>query len=72
LALHGEPAFVADGAGSGDFSAESFREGFGLGDIFGSFDAAAYGDDDGSLREVDGGLGFFEEVERLGANLIGG
>jgi hypothetical protein len=62
LALHGEPAFVADGARGGDFSAEGFGESFGLGNIFRCFDAAADGDDDGGLREVDGGFGFFEEV----------
>ena len=31
LALHGEPAFVADRARGGDFAAESFGERFGLG-----------------------------------------
>ena len=37
--------------GGGGFSSE----GFGLGNVFRSFDATA---DDGRLREVDGGLGF--------------
>ena len=71
LALHGEPAFVADGTRGRDFSAEGFGEGFGLGDVFGGFDAAADGDDDGGLREVDGGFGFLEKIEGLGADLLG-
>src|SRR5438034_490702 len=44
LALHGEPAFVADGTRGSDFRAERFRQRFRLRNIFGSLDAAADGD----------------------------
>ncbi len=70
LAVHGEPAFVADGARGADFAAHQFREFFGERNIFRGFDAAAYGDQDGRLREVHGLLGFAEQIERLGADLF--
>ena len=70
LAVHGEPAFVADGARGADFAAHELREFFGEGNIFRRFDAAADGNEDGRLREVDGLLGFAEKVERLGADLL--
>src|SRR5882724_12957387 len=50
LAFHGEPAFIANGAGRGDLAAESFGESFSLGNIFGGFDAAANGHDERGLR----------------------
>src|SRR5689334_7505052 len=50
LALHRQPAFVADGARSRDFSAESFRERLGLRNIFRRLDAAADRHDERRLR----------------------
>ena len=43
LALHRQPAFIADGARRGDFPADGFGERFGLRDVFRRFDAAADG-----------------------------
>ena len=71
LAIHGEPAFVADGARGAQFAAHGVREFFGQRNIFGSFDAAADTDEDGALREVDGLLGFAEKFAGLGADLLG-
>src|SRR5439155_10221926 len=69
LALHGEPAFVANGTRCGDFTTQRFRERFGLWNILGRFDAAADGNNERRLRQVHGGFRFLEEIERLGANL---
>jgi hypothetical protein len=71
LAVHRKPAFVANRARRGDFAAHELGQLFGEGNIFGRFDAAADGDQDGRLREVDGLLGFAEKFEGLGANLLG-
>src|SRR5580692_7926955 len=70
LAVHGEPAFVADGARGADFAPHQFREFLGERNIFRGFDAAAYRDQDRRLCEVHGLLGFTEQVERLGADLF--
>jgi len=70
LPLHGEPAFIANRARRGDFAAQGFRERFGLRNIFGRFDAAPDSHDQRRLRQVHGGLRFFEEIQRLGSNLF--
>src|SRR2546429_1407332 len=69
LALHGEPAFVANGTRCGDFTTQRFRERYGLWNILGRLDAAADGNYERRLRQVHGGFRFLEEIERLGANL---
>src|SRR5580693_3526006 len=66
LAVHGEPAFVANGARGADFASHELREFFRDGNIFRSFDATTDGDEDGSLREIHGLLGFAEQIEWLG------
>src|SRR5215471_10483523 len=71
LALHRKPAFVADGSGGSDFRAQSFGHCFRLSDVFRRLDAAADRDDQRSLSEIDGGLGFLEKLQRLGAYLFG-
>ncbi len=68
LAVHGEPAGVADGARGRQFAAERLGELLGHLDVFLLFDAAADGDDDFGLREIDGLLGFLEDFLRLVAN----
>src|SRR5262249_8991977 len=70
LALHGEPSLVADRTGCRDFRAEGFGDGFGLRDVFRRLDATTDGHDERSLGEIDGGFGFFKEVERPGADLF--
>ena len=54
LALHGEPAVVADGAGGGELGSEGVGELLDDGDVVGVFDAAADADDERSSPEVDG------------------
>src|SRR4029077_18844231 len=65
LAVHGEPAIVANGAGGGNLSAEGGGEPLREFNVFLFFDPAADGDDDFGLRQVDGLLGFLEPVFRL-------
>src|SRR5713101_4800836 len=43
LAVHGKPAFIADGPGRGDFAANGFSELLGQRNIFGRLDAASDG-----------------------------
>src|SRR2546430_14823879 len=69
LALHGKPAFIANGARRGNFRAKSFRKRFRLRNVFGSFDAAADGNNERRLSEVDRGFGFLEKLQRLRPNL---
>ena len=55
LAVHGQPAFIADRARCGDFPAQRFGQGFSaLGNIFRGFDAAADGNEQRGLRQVHG------------------
>src|SRR5580698_10006215 len=68
LAVHREPAGVADRARSSEIAAEGLRELLGQFDVFLLLDAATYGDNDFSLREIDGLLGFFKYFLRLVAN----
>src|SRR5712664_2936767 len=70
LALHREPAFIANRARGGDLAAKSFRERFGLRNIFGGFDAATDGHDERRLGQVYRRLRFFEDIKRLGAYLL--
>src|ERR1700735_395300 len=70
LAVHGEPAFVANGARGANFSADEFGEFFDHGDIFRSFDAAADRNQNGSLCEVDGLFRFAEKLQRLCSDLF--
>src|SRR5450432_84537 len=72
LAVHGEPAVVADGAGGGEFSAEGGGELLGEVDVFLFLDAAAHGDDDFGLGEVDSLFGFLEPVFRVIAGWVEG
>src|ERR1700678_4020115 len=71
LAIHGEPAFVADRARGAEFAAHGFGQFFSERNIFRRLDAAADADKDWALREVDGLLGFAEKLAGLGANLLG-
>src|SRR5262249_6770156 len=71
LSLHGEPAFIADGTRSSNFRTERFRQLLGLRNILRRFDATPDRNDERGLRKIDGGLGFLEKFERLGADLIG-
>src|ERR1700689_5866033 len=68
LAVHGEPAGVADWGRGREFAAEGLRKLLGQFDVFLFLDAAAYGNNDFSLREIDGLLGFFKNFLRLVAN----
>src|SRR5262249_41052778 len=56
LALHGEPAFVADGTRGGNFRAQSLGDGFCLGNVFRSLDATTDSDDERGLGEVNCGF----------------
>src|SRR4029077_17331021 len=58
LALHGEPAFVADWPRGRDFSAESFRKSLSLRNIFRRLDATADRDDQRRLCQIDSGFCF--------------
>ena len=68
LALHGQPAVVADGTRSGKLTAERFGELLRHLQILLLLDAAAHGDDDLGLRKVHRLLGFLERFFRLRAN----
>jgi hypothetical protein len=54
-----------------DFRAEGLGQRLRLRNIFRRFDAAADGDDERRLGQIDGRFCFLEEVERLGADLLG-
>src|SRR5438105_15670235 len=66
LALHGKPAFIANGARRGNLRAKSYRKRFRLRNVFGSFDAAAHGNNERRQSEVDRGFDFREKLVRFG------
>ena len=68
LAIHGEPAGIANRARGGEFSAQSFGQLLGDVDVFLFLDAAAHGDNDLGLGQIDGLLGFLEDFLRLVAD----
>src|SRR6185312_16149593 len=65
LAVHWEPARVADGTRRGNFAAEGICQSFGQLDVFLFFDSTADRDDDFGLRKIDRLFGFFERIFRL-------
>src|SRR5262245_18419133 len=71
LALHGEPAFVANRTRGRELRAHGPGQCFGLSYVFRDLDAAADGNDERRLGEVDGGFRFLEKFERLGADIAG-
>ncbi len=62
LAVHGQPAFIADRTRSRQFAAEQFGQFFRQRNIFRRLDAASDGHQDRRLRKVHGLLGFAEQV----------
>ena len=71
LALDGQPAVVADGAGCGEFGAERCSEILDEGEIALFLDAAAHGNDHLRGAEVDGLRGAAEGLAGFGADLRG-
>src|SRR4029077_12500532 len=70
--VHGQPAGIANRTGRREVSAQRVRELLGQFDVFLLFNAAANGDNNFRLREVDGLLRFFENFLRLIANYVVG
>ena len=71
LALHGEPAVVADRARGGEFGSKNLRQFFDNGQIVFFLDTATDGDDEFGGAQIDGALGFAERLIRLAADLGG-
>src|SRR5205823_11496163 len=70
LPLHGEPALIANRPRRGNLAAQGLRQCCRLWNIFGCFDAAADGYDERRLSQIHSRLRLFEEIKRLGANLL--